>query len=274
MSSNSGWGGPGLENSPDPAPTVAPKPLSASPAENPPFGGLEVLQIGLLMFVVPIIAAPFIVVLVQKLFYSHLSFMQVGSKPWVLLAPQFIWFAVVALFLLEYAKSKFHQTLWQAIRWNWPAHRWPVLVGIGIVTLVLLQGLERLLPLPSKSPFDQFFNRPLDAYAFAFLAIAFAPFMEELFFRGFLYPVLARRLGIMLGVVLTSLPFALIHLPEYKAWGPVLIIFLVGLVLTLVRAKMKSVGASFIVHAIYNGVPVIAAIIASHGFQHLEKLAQ
>jgi uncharacterized protein len=54
----------------------------------------------------------------------------------------------------------------------------------------------------------------------------------------------------------------------------VLIIFLVGVILTLVRAKMKSVGASFIVHAIYNAVPVIAAIIASHGFQHLERLAQ
>ena len=67
--------------------------------------------------------------------------------------------------------------------------------------------------------------------------------------------------------------------PDYrqrmdKAWGPVLIIFLVGSVLTIVRARMKSVGASFIVHSIYNGVPVIAAIITSHGFRHLEKLAQ
>jgi hypothetical protein len=41
-----------------------------------------------------------------------------------------------------------------------------------------------------------------------------------------------------------------------------------------VRAKMKSVAAGFIVHSVYNGVPVIAAVIASHGFQHLEKLAQ
>ena len=148
------------------------------------------------------------------------------------------------------------------------------MVVIGFVTLFALQGLERLVPLPKNSPFDQFFNRPLDAYAFAFLAIAFAPFMEELFFRGFLYPVLARRLGVSAGVLLTALPFALIHEPEYKAWGPVLIIFLVGIVLTVVRAKMKSVGASFIVHAIYNGVPVIAAIVASHGFRHMEKLAQ
>jgi membrane protease YdiL (CAAX protease family) len=274
MSSNSGWSGPGLENPPDPATIVPAQPLSTPPAENPPFGGIEVLQIGLLMFVVPIIAAPFIVVIVQKFLYHALTFTQVAAKPWVLLAPQFIWFAVVALFLIDYMKSKFHQSLWQAIRWNWPAHRWPLMVGVGFLTLVGLQGLERLLPMPKNSPFDQFFDRPLDAYAFAFLAIAFAPFMEELFFRGFLYPVLERRLGASAGVVLTALPFALIHEPEYKAWGPVLIIFLVGVVLTLVRAKMKSVGASFIVHSVYNGVPVLTAIIASHGFQHLERLAQ
>ena len=226
------------------------------------------------MFLVPIIAAPFVVLLVQKFLFRQLSFAQVASKPWVLLAPQFIWFAVVTLFLLDYSKWRFHQSLWHTIRWNWPRHRWPVMVVIGFATLFALQGLERLVPLPKNSPFDQFFDRPLDAYAFAFLAIAFAPFMEELFFRGFLYPVLARRLGVSAGVLLTALPFALIHEPEYKAWGPVLIIFLVGIVLTVVRAKMKSVGASFIVHAIYNGVPVIAAIVASHGFRHMEKLAQ
>jgi len=147
MSSNSGWSAPSTENAPDPLTPGTPANLSAPPAEDPPFGGLEVLQIGLLMFVAPIIAAPFVVVLVQKFRYPHLSFMQVGTKPWVLLAPQFIWFAVVALFLLDYTKWKFHQTLWQTIRWNWPAHRWPVLVGIGFLTLIALQGLERLLPL-------------------------------------------------------------------------------------------------------------------------------
>jgi uncharacterized protein len=137
-----------------------------------------------------------------------------------------------------------------------------------------LQGLERLLPLPQKSPFDQFFDRPLDAYAFAFLAIAFAPFMEELFFRGFLYPVLTRRFGMVVSVLLTAAIFALIHAPEYKAWAPVLIIFLVGVVVTTVRAKTKSVGASFIVHSVYNGIPIVAAIITSHGFRHLEKLVE
>jgi uncharacterized protein len=274
MSSNSGWSEPKPENSSPLISSGAPPTLSAPPAENPPFSGVDVLQVGLLIFVVPVIFSPFVVVLAQKLLYPQLSFAAVALKPWVLLGPQFLWFAVVALFLIDYTKTRFHQTLWQAVLWNWPRRGWPALMGIGVGTLLVLQGVEHLLPLPAKSPFDQFFNRPLDAYAFAFLAIAFAPFMEELFFRGFLYPVLARRLGVSGGVVLTAFTFAFIHVFEYKAWGPVLVIFLVGIVLTLVRAKMKSVGASFIVHSIYNGVPVIAAIIASHGFKHLEKLAQ
>ncbi|HKW18396.1 MAG TPA: type II CAAX endopeptidase family protein [Terriglobales bacterium] len=273
MSVNSGWNSPEPET-PAPPSAGTPAPTAIAPAENPPFGGVQVLQIGLLMFLVPVILAPFLVVIVQKFLYPQLSFAEVALKPWVLLTPQFTWFAIIALFLIDYTKAKFHQTLWQAVRWNWPKQSWPALIGIGVVTLLVLQGVERLLPLPKKSPFDQFFDKPLDAYAFAFLAIVFAPFMEELFFRGFLYPVLARRLGVALGVVLTAMTFAFIHVFEYKAWGPVLIIFIVGVVLTAVRAKLKSVGASFIVHSIYNGIPIIATLVVSRGFHDLHKLAQ
>src|SRR5258708_31156035 len=274
MSLNSGWPEANQETV---SPPTAPQPAFSSShqaaPENPPFSGWDVAKIGLLMFVVPVLASPFVIVLAQNFFSRQSPFAEVAQKPWVLLAPQFLWFAVVALYLISFMKARFGQTLWEAIRWNWPKQGWLALVGIGIATLIVLQALEHLLPLPKKGPFDEFFKRPLDAYAFAFLAIAFAPFMEELFFRGFLYPVLARRLGVAVGVFLTALPFALIHVFEYKAWGPVLVVFLVGVFLTLVRAKKQSVAASFIVHAIYNGVPIIAAIIASHGFQQLDKIA-
>jgi len=279
MSANYPWGGPD-EDSPSSEP--AGPPAEAPPvAEDPPFGGVEVLQIGLLMFVAPSLLAPLLVVLLQRVFYPQLTLTAVASKPWILLGSQFAWYAVIALFLIDYARSRFRQTLWQAVRWNWPKHAWPALVALGFFTLFALEGLERLLPTPTKGPFEQFFDRPIDAYAFAFLAIAFAPLMEELFFRGILYPVLARRLGVVLAVLLTALTFAGIHIPEYKsgvaanqAWVPVVIIFLVGMVLTLVRATMKSVGASFIVHSIYNGIPILAALITSRGFRDLHKLAQ
>jgi membrane protease YdiL (CAAX protease family) len=174
--------------------------------------------------------------------------------------------------MIGYVEGRFHQGFWSAIRWNWPRRGWLSLIAIGIATLIVLQIMAHFLPLPKKSPFDQFFKRPSDAYIFALLAISFAPFMEELFFRGFLYPVLARRMGMSLAVLFTALPFALIHAFEYKAWVPVLIVFMVGVVVTLVRAKRQSVAASFVVHAIYNGIPIVASFLRSDGFRHLDKI--
>jgi membrane protease YdiL (CAAX protease family) len=275
MSSNPEW--PGTSQDIVPPPPVPPVITneSAKPAEDPPFSGWDVTLIAFLMFIAPVlILEPIAVLTVQKIFYRQLTITQVALKPWMVLGPQFFWSIVMVVYLVDFMQRRFHRSLLDAISWNWPKAAWLRLVGISAATLIFLQALERILPLPKKSPFDQFFKQPADAYAFAFLAIAIAPFTEELFFRGLLYPVLARRIGVAMAVLLTALPFALIHAFEYKAWAPVLIVFLVGVVLTLVRAKLHSVGASFVVHSIYNGVPVIAVVIASHGFQHLEKLAQ
>jgi hypothetical protein len=87
-----------------------------------------------------------------------------------------------------------------------------------------------------------------------------------------LYPVLARRWGVAWGVFLTALPFAAMHLPQYGyAWGALLVIFIVGVVCGLVRAATKSVGASFLVHVGYNGTQMLLAVVATHGFRHMEK---
>jgi membrane protease YdiL (CAAX protease family) len=95
--------------------------------------------------------------------------------------------------------------------------------------------------------------------------------MEELFFRGFLYPVLARRTGIPTAVLFTAVPFGLMHYLQYRSWGAVLIITLVGVVLTLVRVATKSVAASFLVHVGYNGTLMTLAAVATDGFRHMDK---
>ena len=58
-----------------------------------------------------------------------------------------------------------------------------------------------------------------------------------------------------------------------NAWGAVLVIILVGVVLTSVRAVTKSVGASFLVHVGYNGTLMLLAAVATDGFRHMEKAA-
>lgn len=132
----------------------------------------------------------------------------------------------------------------------------------------------RFLPMPKTTPFEQFFNRPFDAYLVAAFAVSLGPLMEELFFRGFLYPVLARRMGAALGIMITGFFFGLIHLPQYGySWAAVLIVCLVGVVLTTVRAVTKSVASSFLAHVGYNGTLLLLTAWATDGFRHMEKAA-
>jgi membrane protease YdiL (CAAX protease family) len=83
-------------------------------------------------------------------------------------------------------------------------------------------------------------------------------------------------MGAAWAIVLTALPFGLIHLPQYGwAWGAALVIVLVGVVCGVVRAATRSVGASFLVHAGYNGTQMLIALVVTQGFRHMPKaLAQ
>jgi hypothetical protein len=122
-------------------------------------------------------------------------------------------------------------------------------------------------------PIDEFFNTPAEAWSLTIFGVTLAPLIEELFFRGFLYPVLARRLGVVLAIILTAAGFGLIHGPQLgRAWGPVLVIFIVGIALTVTRAVTKSVATGILVHIGYNGTLSALLFWASDGFRHLERL--
>jgi len=197
--------------------------------------------------------------------------MEVAQKPSLTLLSELLTYVAVALYMILLVEGKYRARFWQAIRWNWPGMAGVSLVGIGVLMLGL-DLLGRFLPMPKSTPFDQFFAHRSDAYLTAVFAVTLGPLMEELFFRGFLYPIIARRMGIFWGIILTALPFGLIHFVQYgNSWGAVLIIFLVGVVLTAVRAKTNSVASSFLAHVGYNGTLMVLAIWATDGFRHMEK---
>jgi uncharacterized protein len=206
----------------------------------------------------------------QWFVYRHASLADVAQKPIVLLVSQLLLYIVVAAFMIMLVEGKYRTPFWQGVRWNWPRSPWKLL-ALGCALLLALSILQSILPMPKETPFEHLFDRPRDAYLLSLIAVTLGPLMEELFFRGFMYPVLARRIGVVWAVVLTALPFGLIHLPQYGwAWAAGLVVFLVGVVCGAVRAVTKSVGASFLVHAGYNGAQMVIAIVATHGFRHME----
>lgn len=246
-------------------------PPAPKAGENPVWSGWDVLLMAVFVLCV-LFTVQLVVVLAARHFaYPHESWLQVAQKPYLALLSQLLTYVAIALYMILLIEGKYHARFGQAIRWNWPGTTGFSFMGIG----VLMLGLDlvgRFLPMPKSTPFDQFFERPMDAYLVAVFAITLGPLMEELFFRGFLYPVLARRIGAAWGILLTGLLFGLIHLPQYGwSWAAFLIVSLVGVVLTTVRARTKSVAASFLAHVGYNATIMIIAAVATDGFRHMDK---
>jgi membrane protease YdiL (CAAX protease family) len=256
-------------------PFSAPVPLPASPApkagENPVWSGWDVLLILVLTAVTFVLAQVVVVPGLFRLVYPHGNLMDLSQRPALALVSQLLLYGVMAFFMVGVVHGKYHTRFWPAIRWNWPGIAGVSFLGVGVLMLGF-DLLGRFLPMPKNTPFDQFFDRPFDAYLTAVFAVTLGPLMEELFFRGFLYPVVARRWGAVWGILLTALPFGLMHFYQYgNSWGAVLIVFMVGVVLTAVRAMTKSVAASFLAHVGYNGTLMMLAAWSTDGFKHMEK---
>jgi membrane protease YdiL (CAAX protease family) len=253
------------------APAPQPTPPAPKAGENPVWSGWDVLLILVLTAVTFFLAQVIMVPGLFRLVYPHGNLTDLSQRPALALVSQLLLYVVMAFFMMGLVEGKYHTRFWQAIRWNWPGIGGVSFVGVGVLMLGF-DLLGRFLPMPKNTPFDQFFDKPFDAYLTAAFAVTLGPLMEELFFRGFLYPVVARRWGAVSGVLLTALPFGLMHFYQYgNSWGAVLIVFMVGVVLTAVRAMTKSVAASFLAHVGYNATLMALVAWSTDGFKHMEK---
>ena len=255
------------------APAPQPTPPAPKAGENPVWSGWDVLLILVLTAVTFVLAQVIVVPGLFRLVYPHGNLTDLSQRPALALVSQLLLYGVMAFFMVGLVEGKYHTRFWQAIRWNWPGITGVSFVGVGVLMLGF-DLLSRFLPMPKNTPFDQFFDKPFDAYLTAAFAVTLGPLMEEIFFRGFLYPVVARRWGAVSGILLTALPFGLMHFYQYgNSWGAVLIVFMVGVVLTAIRAMTKSVAASFLAHVGYNGTLMMLAAWSTDGFKHMEKAA-
>lgn len=258
-----------------PFPPAAAEPVRPTPkaGEDPVWSGWDVLLIAGLTLLLTLFVVPLLTVTGARIFvYPHESWLEVARKPVLALLSQLLSYVIVVLYMILLVQGKYRARFFQAIRWNWPGIAGVSFLGVGVLMLGF-DILGRFLPMPKTTPFDQFFDRPFDAYLTAAFAVSLGPLIEEIFFRGFLYPVVARRLGVGWGILLTALPFGLMHLAQYGySWGAVLIVFLVGVVLAAVRAMTKSVAASFLAHVGYNGTLMALAAWSTDGFKHMDKV--
>jgi hypothetical protein len=213
--------------------------------------------------------------------------------------------AILYLLTLVFALVSFPmiwgRSFFAGIQWNgataYRLHTRLFLAAIACFLFAIVTG--SLMPGPKDAPIDKIFQSPGAPWLLFAFGISFAPFFEEIFFRGFMLPSLCTACdwvnerirhtappplganghpqwstGAMItGSIFTSLPFAAVHAAQNGyAVGPFVLLVLVSAVLCVVRLTTRSVASSVLVHASYNFLLFSIMLAGSNGFQHIDKL--
>lgn len=241
----------------------------------PPWSGWDVIAVlGVTLGAVFLFSGVALVIAHLQTSQRHVPLADLATSPLVIIGSQIAAYPVVILFMIALVRGKTPEGFWSAIRWNWPGAAAVRFFFSGAIFAFVVEFASRWLPIPKSLPVEKLFTDSAGAYLMAAFGITLAPLLEELFFRSMLYPLLRRATSVWVAVVLTAAAFASIHSAQLGyAWAPVLSIFVVGIVFTLVREQSNSVAASFLMHSGYNATLFSMLWFATDHFRHLERVA-
>ena len=259
-----------------PSPDAVPGPAR----EDPPWTGWDVTVLAGVAIVAINVFAVIMLVVVARL--RGLTFEQLAktgalltliNDPHVLFPAQLLGYAVLVAAMVGIVRKRYGRDFFPSLSWNWPGRGWTAWTLAGMVMALIVNMISRFVPVPKSLPIERYFENTAAAYIISAFGILVAPMVEEMFFRGFLYPVLARRTSMFLAVVTTAFGFMLIHANQLaNSWGPLLMIFAVGVALTLTRATTRSLASSVIMHMSYNATLFLILFVGTSGFRHMERL--
>jgi len=194
-----------------------------------------------------------------------------------------------------------HKGFFEGIHWNLETalrlRKQLFMTAAACFVLALVNGL--LLPSPKNAPIDKIFRTPGAAWLLFIFGITFAPFFEEMIFRGFILPAMCTTCdwihekikhvpvrpldehghpqwslaAMVIGSLATSLPFAGMHAAQTGySLGPFVLLVGVSMVLCWARLSTRSLAASVLVHAFYNFLLFSVMMVGTGGFRHMDKL--
>lgn len=155
------------------------------------------------------------------------------------------------------------QPFWQSLGWGWhPQFKWVHATALAILMMGVAALCAKFLP-HQTTDLEKLLKLGHSVRVLtALLAVFSAPLVEEIVYRGVLYPSFARKWGAAVGVSVATLLFALVHVPQYwGSWAAITTIVLLSLVLTLLRAWTGSVLPGIATHLVYNGIQAAALLL-------------
>lgn len=238
------------------SPQSASPPIYLAEREHPFWGFAEVLLVAAL-FLPAVWVGSTAVQAVSSYFHSN------GQLGLPLLIAEFIGYVIVfvALWLLFARHGK---PLFESLAWVPQPFRPRHLIALGIALAAAVIILGNVLGIPNvETPFDKLLNDTASRIGIAVFGVTLGPIIEELLFRGFLQPVLVDSMGVLPGILVTSILFGALHLTQNAfIWQSGVLITLVGFVLGVVRHVSGSTRASAITHISYNALPFLTLIVS------------
>jgi membrane protease YdiL (CAAX protease family) len=144
---------------------------------------------------------------------------------------------------------------------SWP---WAVLLGVaaGIAAVVMsaLAGLALKLagmPVEEQAWLVELYSDPGMLLRISPWVVLIAPISEEVFFRFYVFRVIAAHMGFPAGIVISSLMFAMVHLNP----SGVLIYLVIGCVLAWVYQRTGRLIAPIAGHIVLNAIVLITTAI-------------
>jgi uncharacterized protein len=174
-------------------------------------------------------------------------------------------FLVGALYLV--VAGRYGEPFLPSLGWTFPIPHAFIVLAAGPALTIALSALGVLLRAPlDSSQIEVLIKSRASLAAIILFGVILAPIFEEMLFRGFLLPLLVRSMGPVLGILLTAVPFALLHgAQNHWAWQPVLLIGIAGIAFGYVRYKTKSTTAAFLMHSAYNAMGFLGYTLTHWG---------
>jgi membrane protease YdiL (CAAX protease family) len=246
-----------IDNSGQFAPEATPEPVSPPPARYP-FWNWE----DLVLFIALALPCFLIAVLICKLTFLRIPVLA-GNKAMHLLPPEFLGYGLWFLCLWILLKTRYDAPFWASMRWT--LHRRQILPALvnGITVGIAIAILGVVLHTPQvDTPMRELMDEPASAALVILFALTLGPVCEELIFRGFLLPLLARTFGRVAAVVLAATAFALLHGPQNAwTWQVILLIGLAGCAFGWMRLATGSTAAAALMHVGYNSLVFVGYVV-------------
>jgi membrane protease YdiL (CAAX protease family) len=159
------------------------------------------------------------------------------------------------------------RAFWKALGWAWsPRYGFIADIAASILITIGLYAIGLALFYifgNQETELVRMLNSSQAArYGIVVMAVLTAPLVEEVVYRGVLYPALQRRLSRLWGVLGVTLVFAVIHVPQYLPnYGAISAILVLSLTLTFVRAYTGRLLPCVIIHTIFNSFSSVGILL-------------